>query len=78
MALGMEFGAIVVAGVLAGYYVDMWLGTPPLFTLLVTLGGMGGALYRLIWSLKPSSSVSDLGTPSDQQQRNKEDGSHGP
>ncbi len=74
MALGMEFAVIVVAGVLAGYYLDMWLGTPPLFTLLLTLGGMGGALYRLIWGLKQSRSVSDSETLGDQQQRNKEDG----
>jgi len=61
MALGMEFAGIVVAGVIAGYYADTWLGTPPLFTLLLTLGGMGGALYRLIWSLKKSNSQSDHG-----------------
>jgi F0F1-type ATP synthase assembly protein I len=48
-----------VAGVLVGYYVDAHLGTAPLFTLLLTLGGMGGALYRLLWSLKRFSSHSD-------------------
>jgi F0F1-type ATP synthase assembly protein I len=42
----------VVVGVITGYYADGRLGTAPLFTLLLTLGGMGGALYRLIWSLK--------------------------
>jgi len=56
MALGFEFAGTVVAGVLAGYYIDAHLGTPPLFTLLLTLGGMGGALYRLLWSLKRSNS----------------------
>jgi len=59
MALGMEFAATVVAGVIVGYYMDGWLGTPPLFTLLLTLGGMGGALYRLIWNLKKSTSQTD-------------------
>ena len=29
IAVGMEFGGTVVAGVLAGYYLDMWLGTAP-------------------------------------------------
>ena len=52
MALGFEFAGTVVAGVLAGYYIDARLGTPPLFTLLLTMGGMGGALYRLLWGLK--------------------------
>ena len=61
MALGMEFAFTVVAGVISGYYVDMWVGTPPLFTLLLTLGGMGGALYRLIWNLKKSSSQENYG-----------------
>ena len=60
-ALSFEFAGIVVAGVLAGYYIDTHLGTPPLFTLLLTLGGMGGALYRLLWSLKRSSSRSSDG-----------------
>jgi F0F1-type ATP synthase assembly protein I len=60
-ALGFEFGGIVVAGVLAGYYIDAHLGTAPLFTLLLTLGGMGGALYRLLWTLKRFSSDSENG-----------------
>ena len=59
MALGAEFAATVVAGVVAGYYLDGYLGMAPLFTLLLTLGGMGGALYRLLWSLKKSNSHRD-------------------
>jgi F0F1-type ATP synthase assembly protein I len=76
MALGMEFAATVVAGVISGYYLDQWLGIAPLFTLLLTLGGMGGALYRLIWNLKQSTSVSGLGARGDQQERisGKDDG----
>jgi F0F1-type ATP synthase assembly protein I len=59
MALGIEFATIVVAGVLLGSYLDGRLGTMPLFTLLLTLGGMVGALYRLLWSLNRSRSQSD-------------------
>ena len=62
MALGAEFAGIVVAGVVAGYYLDGYFGTAPLFTLLLTLGGMGGALYRLLWSLKKSNSQRNNGT----------------
>jgi ATP synthase protein I len=51
-ALGTEFGTIIVAGVLIGYYTDRWLGTEPWLTLLFTLGGLAGALYRLVWMLK--------------------------
>jgi F0F1-type ATP synthase assembly protein I len=60
-ALGFEFAGTVVAGVVAGYYLDVWLHTAPLFTLLLTMAGMGGALYRLLWMLKRFSSQSDNG-----------------
>jgi F0F1-type ATP synthase assembly protein I len=60
-ALGFEFAGIVVAGVLVGYYIDTHLGTAPLFTLLLTVGGMGGAVYRLLWGLKRSNSHADNG-----------------
>ncbi len=56
LAAGAEFASMVVAGVIAGYYADQYIGTAPLFTLLLTLAGMGGALYRLIWTLKQSNS----------------------
>jgi len=55
----VEFAGIVVTGVICGYYVDRALHTPPLFTLLLALGGMGGALYRLLWMLKKMSARSD-------------------
>jgi len=51
-ALGFEFAGTVVAGVLVGYYLDSRLGVAPLFTLLFTLGGAGGAVYRLLWALR--------------------------
>ncbi len=51
-AVGLEFGFTIVAGVILGYYLDGWLGTAPLFTLLLTLGALGGALYRMIWMLR--------------------------
>jgi len=51
MAVGMEFGLTIVAGVLVGYYLDQWAGTAPLFTLVFTLGALAGALYRIIWML---------------------------
>ena len=60
-ALGFEFAGTVVAGLLLGYYIDRRIGSEPLFTLLLTLGGMGGALYRLLWSLKRSSAPSQHG-----------------
>ena len=55
-AFGLEFAAIITAAVIAGYYLDRTLGTAPLFTLLLTIGGMIGALRRLLSSLKKHSS----------------------
>lgn len=51
IAAGTEFGGSVVAGVVAGYYLDGYLGSAPWLTLLFTLAGLGGGLYRLIWTL---------------------------
>lgn len=55
LALGFEFASIIVAAVVIGYYADERFGTAPLCTLLLTVGGMFGALRRLLWSLKKSS-----------------------
>ncbi len=55
-AFGFEFGAIIAAAVVGGYYLDQYCGTAPLFTLVLTIGGMVGAVKRLIWSLKKHSS----------------------
>jgi F0F1-type ATP synthase assembly protein I len=60
-AFGFEFAGCVVAGVVAGYYLDRYTGTSPLFMLLLTLGGMGGALYRLLWNLKRVTSQRENG-----------------
>jgi ATP synthase protein I len=51
LAAGTELAGSVVAGVVAGYYLDGYLGSAPWLTLLFTLAGMGGGLYRLIWTL---------------------------
>ncbi len=59
--MGFEFAGTVIAGVIGGYYLDEYLHTAPLFTLLLSLAGMGGALYRLLWTLKRFSSQSDDG-----------------
>jgi F0F1-type ATP synthase assembly protein I len=50
-AVGVEFGTTIVAGVLVGYYLDQWLGTTPLLTMVLTVGAMFGAIYRLVWML---------------------------
>ena len=52
---GFEFAAMIVAGVLLGYYVDRLLGSEPLLTLGLTLGAFVGAVRRLIWNLNRAS-----------------------
>lgn len=52
IAAGTELAASVVAGVIAGYYLDRYLGSAPWLTLLFTLAGLIGGLTRLFWTLK--------------------------
>jgi F0F1-type ATP synthase assembly protein I len=51
-ALGTEFGVSIVAGVVAGYYLDDWLGTSPLFVLLLSGGAFAGSVYRMVVVLR--------------------------
>ena len=55
LGFGMEFAATIVAAVAVGYYLDDYLGTSPWLMLLLTVGGMIGAVRRLLWSLKKHS-----------------------
>jgi F0F1-type ATP synthase assembly protein I len=52
MAIGFELAGAIVGGLVLGYYLDQYLGTEPLFTLLCTLAGMAGAVRVLLWALK--------------------------
>jgi len=51
IGVGTMLSSMVVAGFLLGYWVDDWLGTPPIFMLVFGgLGLAGGSLkvYRLL------------------------------
>jgi len=52
LALGFQIGGSIVGGLVLGYYADAHLGTAPFLTLLLTLGGLFGAVRLLLWSLK--------------------------
>jgi F0F1-type ATP synthase assembly protein I len=54
-ALGFEFAGSVIAGILLGRYVDGWLGTEPWAMILGAVGGLSGAVYRLILVLQQLS-----------------------
>jgi F0F1-type ATP synthase assembly protein I len=47
-ALGFEFAGAVLAGILVGRYADTSLGTEPWLMILGAVGGMAGAVYRLV------------------------------
>jgi len=55
LGFGMEFAFTIVAAVMLGYYADDYLRTTPWLMLLFTVGGMVGAVRRLLWSLKKHS-----------------------
>ncbi len=52
LALGFQIAGSIVGGLIAGYYLDGWLGSAPLLTLSFALGGLFGAMRLLLWSLK--------------------------
>jgi F0F1-type ATP synthase assembly protein I len=55
LALGFQIAGAIVGALLVGYFLDDYLKTAPLFTLLLTIGGFVGALRLLLWSLKKTS-----------------------
>jgi ATP synthase protein I len=54
-ALGFEFAGAVLAGIFAGRYADSYLGTSPWLMALGAVGGLAGAIYRLIVVLQQIS-----------------------
>jgi len=46
--VGLEFAASVLGGLAVGYYVDVWLGTEPIFLLLGVFGGLAGSVSHLV------------------------------
>jgi len=58
-ALGLEFSASVIGGLIGGYYLDEWLGTKPWFFLVGTFGGLGAAVIRLVALTKRFQRIRD-------------------
>ncbi len=60
MRIGVELIAGVVVGIMAGYWLDKWLGTSPLFFLLCfTLGVAGSGLNIYRMSKRAAEDTSD-------------------
>jgi F0F1-type ATP synthase assembly protein I len=52
LAMGFELAGAIVGGLVLGHYVDQYLGTEGVFTLICTLAGMVGAIRVLLWTHK--------------------------
>lgn len=58
--LGFEFAGATLGGILLGSYIDSYFSISPWGTLLGAVGGMVGAVYRLIIILPKLSSRREL------------------
>ena len=47
-ALGLEFSATVIGGMVVGWWLDDQLGTKPLFLLLGIFGGLATSMIRVV------------------------------
>ena len=50
--IGLELGFSIAIGVLAGYYLDRWLGTSPWLTIFLLLCGVVAGFKRIYMALK--------------------------
>ncbi len=50
--VGLELGFSVAIGVVAGYYLDSWLGTSPWLTIFLLLCGVAAGFKRIYIALK--------------------------
>ena len=48
LALAWGFGWRIGAGLLLGYYLDLWMGTSPLWIFVVTLGSFVASITEFI------------------------------
>ena len=53
---------IIAAGVFGGIKVDKWLNISPLFTILLSLAGVGIAMYVMIKTTSPKKQPEDEST----------------
>lgn len=57
--MGIEMAVIIAAGVFGGIKVDKWLNISPLFTILLSLAGVGIAMYVMIKTTSPKKQPED-------------------
>lgn len=55
--MGIEMAVIIAAGVFGGIKLDEWLHLSPLFTIVLSLLGVGIAMYVMIKTLSPKNTT---------------------
>lgn len=55
--MGIEMAVIIAAGVFGGIKLDKWLQLSPLFTIFLSLLGVGIAMYVMIKTLSPKNTT---------------------
>ncbi|MDO8750481.1 MAG: AtpZ/AtpI family protein [Dehalococcoidia bacterium] len=53
MGLGWYIAASIILGIVGGWWLDRWLGTLPLFTILGVIAGSGVAFYGVYRMILP-------------------------
>jgi F0F1-type ATP synthase assembly protein I len=61
VGVGWFLAASVIIGIVAGLFLDEWLGTKVIFTLLGVLAGITVAFYGLYQMVKPLMDFNDKG-----------------
>jgi F0F1-type ATP synthase assembly protein I len=62
-ALAFEFSGTIAGGVIVGYYLDRWLGSPPYATVVCTLAAVVGGFVRMIQALRGFDRLDRDGEP---------------
>ena len=58
-AVGLEMGISVVIGYLVGHYLDLWLDTEPIFTIIWICFGLGAAAKALLVTYKRAKKLGE-------------------
>lgn len=58
-AVGLEMGISVVIGYLVGHYLDKWLDTEPVFTIIWICFGFGAAANSLLMTYRRAKRMSE-------------------
>jgi len=56
-AVGLEMGFSVVIGYLVGHYLDQWLDTEPVFTIIWICFGLGAAAKAMLMAYKRAKNL---------------------